>query len=503
MSKNFPQIEVIDSAKFNISKFSAIAISIIPKDDKPQISNKALLKELNTKFDLDLLSEIKKWPDFTGKAGEIIEIPATLKKSGDFRIFLFGTGDARLEDVRKSAVALARKVKGAGLKIAVDYSGNKSSVTNFVMALILSSYVWNLKTPKKDEKGRSDFAFVGKLSALKDGVAKGLTLATGVWQARDLIHTPSNIKNPKWLAEQAIKIARSNKSGLKVEIKSGSQLKDFGGLRAVGNSAPNPGPRLIEIKYRPRGAKLNVVLVGKGITFDTGGISLKRPYEIMAPMKSDMAGAAAVLATIDTVAKLGVKVNVTGLMMCAENSVSGTSQRPSDVITHYGGTTVEVIDTDAEGRLVLADGLAFADKNLKPDYLIDIATLTGSATLGLGRQYGAMYTRNSKIAKSFAEVGERIGERVWHMPLIDDYKTALQSDIADFNHTADKEKFSAGSVTAALFLEHFAGATGEKGGWVHLDIAGVARSESDAGENPKGGTGFGVRLLSEWIANLS
>jgi leucyl aminopeptidase len=220
-------------------------------------------------------------------------------------------------------------------------------------------------------------------------------------------------------------------------------------------------------------------------------------------MKSDMSGAAAVLATLLTVAKLSAKVNVTGLMMCAENAISGTAQRPSDVIKHYGGTTVEVIDTDAEGRLVLADGLAYADINLKPDYLIDIATLTGSATLGLGRQYGAMYSRNSKLAKTFQAVGERVGEKVWPMPLIDDYKIALESDVADFNHTADKENFSAGSVTAALFLEHFAGSVGEKGKWVHFDIAGVARSEGDSGENPKGGTGFGVRLLSEWIVGLS
>ena len=143
------------------------------------------------------------------------------------------------------------------------------------------------------------------------------------------------------------------------------------------------------------------------------------------------------------------------------------------------------------------------DIMMASDYLVDIATLTGSATLGLGRQYGAMYTRDLKVAKTLNEIGERIGERVWHMPLIDDYRIALESDVADFNHTADKESFSAGSVTAALFLEHFAGETGRNARWIHLDIAGVARSEGDSGENPKGGTGFGVRLLSEWIANLS
>jgi leucyl aminopeptidase len=238
-----------------------------------------------------------------------------------------------------------------------------------------------------------------------------------------------------------------------------------------------------------------VVLIGKGITFDTGGVSLKRPYESMIGMKSDMAGAAAVLCATVALAKTKPKVRVTTLLMAAENALSGTSQRPSDVIKHFGGTTVEVINTDAEGRLVLADGLAYADSELDPDYLIDLATLTGAATLGLGRQYAAMYTRNTTMAKKLAEAGNRVGDRVWQMPLVDDYSVALASDVADFNHTADKFDFSAGSVTAALFLEKFVGDRT----WVHLDIAGTGRSEVDAGENTKGGTGYGVRLLIEWL----
>jgi leucyl aminopeptidase len=197
-------------------------------------------------------------------------------------------------------------------------------------------------------------------------------------------------------------------------------------------------------------------------------------------------------------AQLGLKVRVTALLMLAENALSGTSQRPSDVIKHYGGITVEVINTDAEGRLVLADGLAYANKNLNPDYLIDVATLTGAATLGLSRYYGAMYTRDKKLANSISELGDFTGDRIWHMPLVDDYQVALASDVADFNHTADKYKFQGGSVTAALFLEKFVG----ERKWAHLDIAGPARSEVDAGENVKGGTGYGVRLLTEWIASL-
>ena len=505
MSNQIPQIDLIDLEKINLDQFNSIALPISQKELKPQIPSTQLAKLVAKEFNLDFATQLKNWPDYTGKAGEIIEIPTTRSKSKVTRIYLIGVGEEKREDIRKAGVALARKVKGSGQNVASGLVVRPLFIKNFVISLILASYIWNLKSPKKDDKGRANFTIIGKSVDFKEGISDAITLATGVWYARDLIHTPSNIKNPKWLADQAKKLVASVKSSeLKIEVKAGAQLKEFGGLRAVGNSAPNPGPRFIQINYRPKGAKNapHVAIVGKGITFDTGGVSLKRPYEIMAPMKSDMSGAAAVLATLVTVAKLGAKVNVTGLMMCAENSVSGTSQRPSDVIKHYGGTTVEVIDTDAEGRLVLADGLAFADINLKPDYLVDIATLTGSATLGLGRQYGAMYTRDKKIAKHLSEVGEAIGERVWHMPLIDDYKIALESDVADFNHTADKESFSAGSVTAALFLEHFAGSVGEDSRWIHLDIAGVGRSEADAGENPKGGTGFGVRLLSEWIANL-
>lgn len=505
MSVLIPQVDLIELGKLDFTKFSAVAVPVSQKDQKPIIENQPLAKVILKMLDFDVATEFKKWPDFLGKSGEILEIPVSVGKNKLIRIYLVGVGDKKRDDFRKAGAALARKVKGSGQKVLSGLVTEKIYVTNFVISLILASYLWNLKNPKKDEKGKSDFTLIGAPREFADGIAKGVTLARGVWQARDLIHTPSNIKNPQWLAEQSKKLITATKSSeIKIDIKAGAALKEFGGLLAVGKSAPKPGPRFIEIKYRPKGVKKapHVVLVGKGITFDTGGVSLKRPYEIMAPMKSDMSGAAAVLATLLTVAKLGAKVNVTGLMMCAENSVSGTSQRPSDVIKHYGGTTVEVIDTDAEGRLVLADGLAYADINLKPDYLVDIATLTGSATLGLGRQYGAMYTRNEKLAKQLSEVGERIGDRVWHMPLIDDYKVALESDVADFNHTADKEKFSAGSVTASLFLEHFAGKTGADSRWIHLDIAGVGRSEADAGENPKGGTGFGVRLLSEWIANL-
>ena len=337
----------------------------------------------------------------------------------------------------------------------------------------------------------------------KSAVQEASVIARALYTARDLIHTPSNIKNPLWLAQEAKKIAQEK--GLAISVLAGKDLAKFGGLRAVGNSSPKPGPRFIELSYVPKGkaraasALPHVVIVGKGITFDTGGISLKRPYEFMTAMKSDMAGAAAALATISALPDLQPQVRVTVLMMCAENALSGTAQRPSDVITQYDGTTVEIINTDAEGRLVLADGLGYAVENLDPDYLVDIATLTGSATLGLGRQYAALYTRDSRLAKELVAIGESSGERVWHMPLVDDYTDSLESDVADLNHAADKGDYSAGSVTAALFLEHFVGDSR----WFHLDIAGTGRSETDTGENAKGGTGFGVRFFIDWILSLS
>lgn len=498
---SFPNISCVEFENINFLRADCVAIPVIV-DTSAELGNPRLIKLLEQATGQNIQEAWKSWPDATGKAGELFEYPLKNSQGKLSRIFFVGVGAGSAEDLRKSASALARKVKASDALVIDGLNIRADTAVAHSISLILASYSYSLKSEKP--KKPASFQIVGKFES---EISHGKILATGVWRARDLIHTPSNIKNPLWMAKQAkLLVSKTKSPALTVKVKSGKELAEFGGLRAVGNSAPTPGPRLIELSYTPKGSSRwpHVVLVGKGITFDTGGISLKRPYDTMVAMKSDMSGAAAVLATILAIADMGSKapkVRITGLMMCAENSLSATSQRPSDVIKHYGGTTVEVLNTDAEGRLVLADGLAYADSELNPDYLIDIATLTGAATLGLGRQYAAMYTRNNKLAKTLAEVGDRIGERVWQMPLIDDYKVALISDIADFNHLAENPNqpdFSAGSVTAALFLEHFAGARN----WVHLDIAGPARSESDSGENPKGGTGFGVRVLTEWLTSL-
>jgi len=477
------------------SSANSIAVGFIKNPDDSFVFVGPLIADIEKVFGLNLVDELTFFGP-TAKAGEIFEIPVSATDSPTDRIFLVGVGDQSGSALRAAGASVGRKVRGKNLTV---YSACAvKEVKAHAISMSLGAWVWNLKTDKKKEVPQ---LLIG--SKDKKEIEDAAAIAQAMCRARDLVHTPANIKTPAWMGKQAESFAKG--TSLKVKVYAGAELKEFGGLKAVGGSSPKPGPRMIEVSYQPKSSKKSmkalphIVLVGKGITFDTGGISLKRPYDTMMAMKSDMAGSAAILATLTALDQLQPNVRVTALMMMAENAISGTAQRPSDVIKHYGGTTVEVINTDAEGRLVLADGLAFADLNLDPDYLVDIATLTGAATLGLGRQYAAMYTRDNVLAAQLSKAGEASGDRVWHMPLVDDYKDSLGSDIADFNHNASKGKYSAGSVTAALFLENFVGTRR----WVHLDIAGTARSEVDAGENSKGGTGFGVRLLTEWITSLS
>jgi len=476
------------------SAANSIAIGYVKNSNDSFECVGPLISEVEKFFGLNLVDELAFFAP-SAKAGEIFEIPVSATDCPTDRIFLVGVGDQSNAALRAAGAAVGRKVRGKNLTV---YSACAvKEVSAHAISMALGAWVWNLKTEKKKEEPRLLVASKDK-KVVEDAAA----IAQAMCSARDLVHTPANIKTPAWMAKQAETFAKG--TTLKVKVFAGAELKEFGGLRAVGGSSPKPGPRMIQVSYQPKSKKNTVnalphiVLVGKGITFDTGGISLKRPYDTMMAMKTDMAGAAAILGTLTALEHLQPNVRVTALMMMAENAISGTAQRPSDVIKHYGGTTVEVINTDAEGRLVLADGLAFADLNLDPDYLVDIATLTGAATLGLGRQYAAMYTRDNTLARQLSKAGEASGDRVWHMPLVDDYKDSLVSDIADFNHNASKGKYSAGSVTAALFLENFVGSRR----WAHLDIAGTGRSDVDAGENSKGGTGFGVRLLTEWITSL-
>lgn len=441
----------------------------------------------------------------TGKAGEIVEIPVSAEGSSVERLLLVGIGEGAVADFRKAGIAIGRRIKGKETAVtnAVTFAAAEPAVIAHNVSLALATYTWSRRTKTDPVKPVERIDLVLRDGDHEPTITRGQIQIDSVFAARDLIHTPADTKSPAWIAAMAHQMVdESGDEALRIRVREERELSQegFGGLLAVGMSSPKRAPRLVEIQYAPAGSKSwpHVVLVGKGIVFDTGGVSLKRPYDVMIPMKTDMAGAAAVLAACVAMSRIKPKVRVTALLGCAENALSATSTRPSDVIAHYGGTTVEVINTDAEGRLVLADLLAYADLKLKPDYLIDVATLTGAASLGLGRQYSAMYTRDEQLSKALIQAGEQSGDPVWRMPLVDDYDFVLDSEVADYIHADTKGKVQAGSITAALFLEKFVGSRR----WAHLDIAGPARSESDAGENPKGGTGYGVRLLMDWLASL-
>ena len=298
--------------------------------------------------------------------------------------------------------------------------------------------------------------------------------------------------------------AAAERAALAIEVWDVEQLaaEGFGGLLAVGGGSATP-PYLVRLDYR-RGpgpgagtGRHPVVLVGKGITFDTGGISLK-PREAMVAMKTDMSGAAAVLATMAACAEAGVRREVIGLLPLAENMPGAAAYRPGDVVRHYGGRTVEVANTDAEGRMVLADALAYADARLDPDQLVDVATLTGAATQGLGRRHAALYTADDALARALEAAGEASGEQLWRMPLVTDYEPRCTPTSPTCGTCRQPPSIGGGSITAALFLRAFVGARR----WAHLDIAGPARSDKEEHHVPKGATGFGARLLLRWLEGL-
>jgi len=280
---------------------------------------------------------------------------------------------------------------------------------------------------------------------------------------------------------------------------SGTEGSRLGAVRTKpGAEKSSRPPRVVEVSYDGGGSR-HVVLVGKGITFDTGGISIK-PNASMQTMKMDMGGAAAVLAVVRAVADLRLPIKVTAVACLAENMPSGSAQRPSDVIRQYDGTTVEVLNTDAEGRLVLADGLAYAVAALEPDLLVDIATLTGAMELAMGKRVAGFFASDDTLARGLEAASAASGERLWRFPLVEDYRQALRSDTADLRNIGDpKAKLQGGAITAALFLQAFTAGVP----WAHLDIAGPGWAAGDDDELTKGGTGFGVRLLVRWLESLS
>ena len=422
------------------------------------------------------------------------------------RLVLVGVGAGRPDDLRRAGAALARATRGLdrvvttlGAEAQQTASQAAAAARAVTEGYLLAAYAPIRITAKDDTRRAAELVLLGRDGTrAAAAVAAARTAATATWLVRDLATTPSNTKNPEWMAEQARRL--SAEAGLEVAVRGPRELAGFGGILAVGSGSASP-PRLVTVDYTPAsftpGSGKHVVVVGKGITFDTGGLSIK-PSDAMVPMKTDMTGAAVALATVLGAAANGVAHRVTAVLPLAENHVGADSYRPGDVLTMFGGTTVEVANTDAEGRLVLADALAWADATLDPDVLIDVATLTGAATVGLGKQYAALYSSDPVLVQDLVAAGEASGERAWHMPLVDEYEEAVRSDVADVRHVPLDKKVGGGSITAALFLRHFVGSRT----WAHLDIAGPARSTSDKHEVSEGATGFGARLLLRYLDDL-
>ena len=311
-----------------------------------------------------------------------------------------------------------------------------------------------------------------------------------------MVDLPPNKVTPKYLANWAQD--KGDKYGFEVKVLGleACQIEGLGAFLAVGKGSENE-PQFVVMTYTPKEDVLNlkhVGLVGKGITFDTGGLNIKTAG--MVHMKCDMAGGAAVFGAMQLIADLQLPVKVTAIVPCAENSVDAKAFLPSDVIHSYNGTSIEIIDTDAEGRLVLADGISYLIKNYKPEYIVDIATLTGSSVGTLGYECGALFTNNEAISKKLQEAGDSVGERLWPLPLWDVYKQDIESDIADVKNYSGKPV--AGAISAAKFLEYF---TNEHAAWAHLDVAGVAFGDDEFAKS-KHATAYGVHLLTKFIENL-
>ena len=452
----------------------------------------------------------------SGMRGEL-NTTAFLPHRGHW-VLVVGLGKAKdllLDRVRQFAATAARTARARGqtaIVLPVLRERQLASTDRVAQALVegcllgLYRYDKLRKLSKPEQRQRIDAVTLvverpSDVAPAKRGAAKAQVLAEAVTLTRDLISGPSNLVTPTYLANQARILARRFKLSCTVIPFARLKRLGFGGIVGVAQGSNHPA-QFIVLDYLPRQARgrgrgrprvPTFALCGKGITFDTGGISIK-PSAKMEQMKYDMSGAAAVLGTVQAAATLKLPVRVVGIIAATENMPSGTAQKPGDVVKTLSGKTIEVINTDAEGRLVLSDCLHYA-KRYKPDATIDLATLTGACIVALGKEAIALLANDERLAARISQAGKVTHERVWRLPLWEEYRPLLKSDIADIKNVTDTGE--GGTITAAKFLEEFT----EGLRWAHLDIAGTAWMERDKPYIPKGAAGIGVRLLIELMEN--
>ena len=435
---------------------------------------------------------------FTGKVGQTYVVPA---EKGAVSV-LIGVGElAKLDtaSLRKAAAAFARAAANfASVSTTLANIGRldrKIAAQVVVEGMSLATHRYtDLKTVDKKAPKLATVSLVGSGAATTSGAKRGQVIANATNMARDFANMPPAYLTATIFANKAVEIA--GESGLKVEVFNKDQLLAMGcgGIVGVNRGSVEP-PRMVRLTYKPTGAKgkPHLVLVGKGVMYDSGGISLKPSDSSHAMMKGDMSGAAAVLATMSTLKALGCTNQVTGYLMCTDNLPSGSAMAMGEVLTMRNGKTVEIHNTDAEGRLVLADGLSLATEQ-KPDAIVDIATLTGACQRALGNGMAGVMGNNQKWIDQLTAAAERTSDKLWQLPLEREYRPALDSYVADMKNVGGE----AGAITAALFLEEFVGDTT----WAHIDIAGPMWTDSDNGWLQKGMTGYGTRLLIDAALNF-
>ncbi|CAN5255613.1 leucyl aminopeptidase [soil metagenome] len=465
---------------------TALAV-LVPAE---QAARDAVLGPLGEAAGIDLAAAVAA-VEVTGKLGEVARIPLAGRL-----LIVAGIGEVPdHESVRRGAASAVRNAP-KNATVALAAGGDAGLVQAAAEGAGLGAYAFTEYRRKPHE-----VPTIAGLQIVTDGVdgaadavAAARIVVEAVSVARDMVNTPPAAKRPPALAQHMADLVST--AGVTVTLHDEGAMAEsgFGGILGVGAGSTAP-PRLVEMLYEPEGWSTHVVLVGKGITFDTGGISLK-PWKSMLTMKSDMAGAAAVAATMSALQASGVRAKVTALCALAENMPSGTATLPSDVLTMYGGTTVEVLNTDAEGRLVMADALAYG-ATCDPDVMIDIATLTGAQVVALGDDVAAVLGTDEALVQALRDAASTVGEQIWPMPLVDRYVKSLESPVADLANIG--KAGHAGLIVAALFLRHFT----DGRSWAHLDIAGPAFAEEpDDHYLSAGGTGFGVRTLLGYLTGL-
>lgn len=439
------------------------------------------------------------------------------KKSGEIKIryengrkiFVAGFCKAELNinELQKISAKIGKKAKGEEIKnlALVSPETGRHPVMGFteaiIQGLLLGEYEFKkYKSKKVDEveqveKVVEEVTIVVKtaneLIKTKEEAEKAEIYCQAVFLARDLVNEPSSLTTPSYLAHLAEKLGKEN--GFQTEIFGEKEMEKMGMGCLLGVSkGSDEEAKFIKMEYSPlSGRSRTIVLVGKGVTFDTGGLSLK-PSDGMETMKMDMAGAASILAVFSVLAKLKIKGHVIGLIPATENMPSGKAVKPGDILKSFSGKTVEVLNTDAEGRLILADALSYG-LTLKPDIMIDLATLTGACMVALGEEIAGLFTKDEKLKTELLAAAGKSGEKIWPLPLEENYEELLKSNVADLKNVAGKKY--GGAITAALFLQEFVGKTV----WAHLDIAGPAWEEKGNELMPKGGTGFGVRTILNFL----